>query len=129
MSRAGGAMRGLTWTGILLILIVGAIHAIESPDYFSEATYLGWLFVANAVGAVVAAFGIYRGEAWGWGLGFLISAGAFIAYIVSRTVGLPGAPGLAQESLFETAGLISLIIEALFVIAFVAWTSRRVTKA
>ena len=125
MSKAGGAMRGLTWTGILLILIVGAIHAIESPDYFSEATYIGWLFVANAFGAVVAAFGIYRGAGWGWGLSLLISAGAFVAYIVSRTAGLPGAMGLSQESFFETSGLISLIIEALFVISFIVWTSRR----
>ena len=122
-------MRGLTWAGILLVLIVGAIHAIESPDYFSEATYIGWLFVANAVGAVVAAFGIFRGNGWGWSLGFLISAGAFVAYVVSRTAGLPGAPGLAEESFFETMGLASLIVEALFMISFFAWTLRRATKA
>jgi hypothetical protein len=46
-------------------------------------------------------------------LGALVSVGAFVAYVISRTVGLPGL-GVEEEWL-EPLGVLSLIVEALFV--------------
>jgi hypothetical protein len=64
---------------IALILVTGAIHFIDAPGSFGDATYKGWLFLANGVGAVVAAVGIHRGErTWGWGLGVLVAGGALV---------------------------------------------------
>ena len=110
--------RGLKLAGIILILAVGAIHFIETPEYFETATYLGILFILNGVGAVVSAVGIFRGvKSWGWTLGAVVAAGAFVAYIISRTVGLPG---LAEADFFEPTGIISLVVEALYVIVYLA---------
>ena len=71
------------------------------------------MFLANFFGAVVAAIGIYRGRSWGWSLGALVSLGAFLGYVISRTIGLPGLA--VEEEWLEPLGLLSLLVEALFV--------------
>ena len=102
--------------GIALILATGVIHLIDAPSSFGDATYKGLLFVANGVGAVVAALGIYRGaRSWGWGLGAVVAAGAFVGYGISRTVGLPGLP---PDVWLEPLGVLSLIVEAAFLVVF-----------
>jgi hypothetical protein len=53
--------------GAGLILIAGLIHLLLTPQHFAETAYLGTLFLANFVGSVLAAFGIYRGLRWGLG--------------------------------------------------------------
>ena len=103
----------LVGAGISLILIVGLIHLINSPGDLEEGSYTGVLYLANFAGAILAAVGIYRGRSWGWGLGALVSVGAFAGYVISRTVGLPGL-GVEEEWL-EPLGVLSLIVEALFV--------------
>lgn len=109
--------------GIVLIALVGLIHLVETPEYFEEATYLGILFVANVLGAGVAAVGIYRGErTWGWTLGAVVAGGAFIAYLISRSVGLPG---LDEAEFAEPTGLAALVAEALYLGVYLkAITSR-----
>src|SRR3989338_921322 len=102
--------RKCVWFGIVLIFITGLIHLIDAPDCFEEAAYKGWLFYANSLGALIAAFGILRGKKkWGWNLGLFIAAGSFIAYVASRTVGLPGIPAEPDEWLepLRVAALIS----------------------
>ena len=102
----------LVGAGISLIVIVGLIHLINSPEDLAEGSYTGLLYLANFFGAILAAIGIYRGRSWGWGLGALVSVGAFAGYVISRTVGLPGL-GVEEEWL-EPLGLLSLLVEALF---------------
>lgn len=102
------------WAGVALIALTGLIHLIESPEYFGFATYLGLAFLVNVVGALVAAIGIYRNRmSWGWILGLIIAGGSFILYMVSRTVGLPG---LTESDWLEPMGVLSLVVEGLFVI-------------
>jgi hypothetical protein len=105
------------WLAVLAILCTGVIHFVEAPDSFGETTYKGVLFVANGIGALVAAVGIVRGQRWGWLLGLVVAAGAFIAYVLSRTVGLPGLPA-EPENWLEPPGVASLICEGLFVVLF-----------
>jgi hypothetical protein len=101
---------------IALILVTGAIHFIDAPSSFGDATYKGVLFLANGIAAVVAAFGIQRGErTWGWGLGVLVAGGALVAYVISRTVGLPG---LVPDVWLEPLGILSLMVEAAFLGVF-----------
>jgi hypothetical protein len=109
--------------GIALILVTGAIHFVDAPGSFGDATYKGLLFVANGIAAMVAAVGIYRGERiWGWALGVLVAGGALVGYVISRTVGLPG---LEPEAWLEPLGILSLMVEAAFIVLFAL--SRRVT--
>jgi len=102
--------------GIVLILVTGAIHFIDAPGSFGDATYKGLLFLANGIAAIVSAFGIYRGQRrWGWGLGTLVAGGALVSYVISRTLGLPG---LAPDVWLEPLGILSLMVEAAFIVLF-----------
>ncbi len=104
----------MMWAGIVLIVITGIIHFIDAPDTFTEATYKGILFSLNGIGALIAAYGIFRGANWSWVLGLLVAGGAFVGYIVSRTVGLPGLE--VDPAWFEPLGVLSLIVEGIFMI-------------
>lgn len=102
------------WAGVTLIAATGLIHLIEAPEYFGLAMYLGVAFLLNTVGALVAAVGIHRNRiGWGWLLGLLVAAGAFVMYVVSRTVGLPGLP---ETKWGEPMGIPSLVVEGMFTI-------------
>lgn len=109
----------LKWLAVAAILVTGGIHLLEARDSFGEAAYKGILFVGNGLGAIVASIGILRERRWGWWLGLAVAAGAMVAYILSRTVGLPQLPA-EPDAWLEPAGVASLIAEALFIIAFVA---------
>jgi Na+/proline symporter len=111
-----GSSAWLVGVGISLILVVGLIHLIDAPEDLEEGSYLGFLFLANFLGALVASVGIYRGNRWGWVLGLLVAGGAFAGYVISRTAGLPGL-GVEEEWL-EPLGVLSLLVEALFVGVF-----------
>ncbi len=110
------ATKNVKWAGIALIAITGLIHLYLAPEYLEEYGALyGVAFVLNFLGAAVAAVGIYRGERnWGWVLGAAIAAGAFVLYVASMTVGLPGG---VREGL-EIPGLLSLIAEGGFIAVF-----------
>jgi len=95
------------WIGIIVILVAGLIHLYDAPGEFQDAPYMGILFFAFFLGSIVSAVGIYRGELlWGWALGGLLSIGAIIGYLISRTVGMPisgmedWGPPLADFSIF-----------------------------
>ena len=110
--------------GVVLISLVGLIHLLVTPEYYGFAAYLGLLMVANFAGSVISAVGIYQGRAWGWWLGIVIAGGAFLAYVESRTLGLPGLP--SWEPFAEPPGLVSLVVEAIFVgLAAYVLTRRR----
>jgi hypothetical protein len=113
---------GLVGAGISLIVVVGLIHLINSPGDLEEGAYTGVLYLANFLGALAAAVGIYRGKGWGWALGLLVAAGAFAGYVISRTVGLPGLP--VEEEWLEPLGVLSLLVEGLFVGVFLAILAR-----
>ena len=106
----------LEWIGIALIAVIGVIHLILMRGEYEEAHYMGMLFAANFVGAIIAAVGIYRGSNWGWILGFLVAAGSLAGYILSRTVGLPG---MEIEEWLDPYGVVSLVLEAVFIVLIV----------
>jgi hypothetical protein len=113
---------GLVGAGISLIVVVSLIHLINSPGDVQEGSYTGLLYLANFFGALAAAVGIYRGKRWGWALGFLVAGGAFAGYVISRTVGLPGLP--VETGWLEPLGVLSLLVEGLFVGVFLAILAR-----
>ena len=109
-----------TWAGIGPILASGAIHALGTQEMFGEVQYMGILFALSVIGAVAAAVGIWRGERWGWQLGTLVAGGSIIAYFITRTIGFPGFRENSWEEFSEPMGLLSLIVEGMFV-ATAAW--------
>jgi hypothetical protein len=103
---------------VVAIVATGLIHLGTARESFGEATYKGLLFGANGIGALVAAVGVYRNRAdWGWLLGALVAGGAFLGYVLSRTVGLPGLPA-EPDAWLEPLGVASLVAEMVFLIAF-----------
>jgi hypothetical protein len=115
--------------GVASISLVGLIHLLVTPEYYGFAAYLGLLMIANFAGSMVSAVGIYQGRVWGWWLGAVMAAGAFLSYIESRTLGLPGLP--SWEPFTEPPGLLSLLLEAAFVglAAYVLSSKRRATAS
>ena len=93
--------------------IVGLIHLILAPEYFSEQAYIGVLFVLGAIALGALALRLWRGDdVPAWLLGALTMAGMGVGFVLSRTVGLPGF----HESEWELSGLICLVLEAGFVV-------------
>ena len=113
---------------IVIILEVGLVHYFSAQHEFEDAWILGYMFIANFLGSLVAAYGIYRRKTRGWGLGFLISAGSIGAYIWSRTSGLPG---LRPEEWLYPWGVTSILAESLFcLLVFMRpWKDRPVDAA
>jgi hypothetical protein len=113
------------WLAIAAIVGTGLIHIVEAQPSFGDATNKGVLFVANGVGALVAAIGIYRNQrGLGWVLGLLVAGGAMAGYVASRTVGLPGLKA-EPENWFEPMGVASLVCELLFVVLFLVSSRAR----
>lgn len=108
--------KALAWLGIGLLILIGVIHLYMAPSEYEETAILGYLFVANFAGAVIAAVGIRRQAAWGWVLGFWVAGGAIMGYIVTRTVGMPG---MEVEEWLYPVGVLSTLLEIGFLVLFV----------
>lgn len=107
----------LQWLAIVLILLTGYLHLITAAEEYSEARYMGVLFLLNFLGALVSAVGVYRQKIWwGWVLGIIITAGSILGYIQSRTFGMPG---MEVEEWYDPIGISALMVEGLFLIVFV----------
>ena len=99
---------------------VGIIHLVLSPEYLSEQTYIGVLFIAGGLFLCALAVPLWRADnVPSWLLGALTMAGMGVGFVLSRTVGLPGF----HESEWELSGLICLLLEA----GFVAVAARALT--
>jgi hypothetical protein len=103
----------------LLALAVATVHvadqggmtALTSPDW------IGWSYRLIEAGGVLTALAmIVNRPAWlGWVAGVLLGAGPFLAYIASRTVGLPGDPHDVGNWGYWV-GTASLVVEAALVV-------------
>lgn len=102
-----------------LVLATALIHLVAVPVSFGESAFRGLVFLANAVGAIVAAVGIYRGSRiWGWGLGLPVTAIALLSYIYGLI--LP-VPGITAEGWLGVLEMLSLPIEGAFVIVYIIY--------
>src|SRR5215208_6781004 len=115
------ASRKTTLWCTALIALVGLIHLLVVPEYFEFATYLGLLFILNALGSFASAGGIYWRAWWVWPLGVVMAGGAFYMYIESRTIGLP----MLNEGWLDPPGVLSLVVEAIFVVMYLTRVRRR----
>jgi len=98
------------------LAVVGIIHLVLSPGYLSEQAYIGVLFIAGGLFLCVLAVRLWRADdVPSWLLGALTMAGMGLGFVLSRTTGLPGF----HESEWELSGIVSLVLEAGFVVVAV----------
>lgn len=129
-----GDVRGITvpdvavrTAGAMLALAVAAVHVADQGGVtaLTSPAWIGWGYRLIEVGGVLTALTLLMSlpvrfaPNWaGWTAGVLLGAGPFIAYILSRTVGMPGDPGdvgnwgywVGTVSLFIEAGLVLLSV-------------------
>jgi hypothetical protein len=108
--------RIIQWLAILLVLETGLLHLMTAQGEYEEVAYMGYLFVGNFLLALIAAYGIYRQQLWGWLAGLFLAAGSIAGYIWSRTLGMPG---MEVEEWLTPFGISALIVEGLFVLLFI----------
>jgi hypothetical protein len=116
--RLVGAMLALAVTAVH-VADQGGVTALNSPDW------IGWSYRLIEVGGVLTALALLvprparLGPAWlGWAAAVLLGTGPFVAYVASRTVGVPGDPGdvgnwgywVGTVSLFVEAALVALSV-------------------
>lgn len=86
-----GALRSpLRWLAAVTLVASGIVHIPVIPMHLEEAPYIGYLFIAlTAVCFALAAAVLLVDSILVWAAGGVVTALAVIAYVLSRTVGLP----------------------------------------
>ena len=117
--RFAGAMLALAVTTVH-VADQGGVTALNSPDW------IGWGYRVIEVGGVLTALVLLLPRpprlvpAWlgpsgaGWAAGVLLGVGPFVAYVLSRTVGVPGDSGDVGNWGYWV-GTVSLLLEAALV--------------
>ena len=116
--------------GAMLALAVAAVHVADQGGVTALASpgWVGWGYRFIEAGGAATALVLllhrpalllrrpaWLGPAWaGWAAGALLGAGPFAAYILSRTVGLPGDHGDVGNWGYWV-GTVSLLVEAALV--------------
>jgi hypothetical protein len=127
-SRSGGTHAStpelaVRIVGAMLALAVATVHVADQGGItaFSTPDWIGWSYRLIEVGGVLTALALLLphrfliGPVWlRWAAGVLLGAGPFIAYIASRTIGVPGDPGDVGNWGYWV-GTVALLVEAALV--------------
>jgi hypothetical protein len=108
---------GLISLALLLLFVTALVHYLAIPDKLGETKSLGWGYILLVAGCSAAGAWLLS-DRWrlGYILGALVCGGALVAFTLTRTVGLLGSSKDDIGNWGEPAGLISLAVEAAFVI-------------
>lgn len=112
------SLRGL---GVCCAVGNTVLHTLLVPDHLEEMFYIGVLFAVGSAIMLAVAAGLFtlRTALAAWLTGALVSLGMITAFLLSSTVGLPG--GYREAGWELPYGPLSLLVEGLFVLAFLAW--------
>jgi hypothetical protein len=111
----------------MLALAVAAVHVADQGGVtgFTSPDWIGWGYRAIEVGGVVTALvlllpGLDQLIArTRWAAAVLLGVGPFVAYIISRTVGVPGDHGDVGNWGYWV-GTVALFVEAALVVLSVS---------
>jgi hypothetical protein len=133
--RAPSASREVTmpdsavrFAGAVLALAVAAVHIADQGGItaLNSPSWIGWGYRLIEAGGVLTALILLAPArvrvipAWaGWAAGVLLGTGPFVAYVLSRTVGVPGDPGDVGNWGYWV-GTVSLLVEAALVVLAVS---------
>lgn len=109
-------------------LALAAAHLVLVPEEMEEMFYMGALFAVGGALLIFACVALLRRTLvrLAWMTGSLVSLGMFLGYVASRTIGLPG--GHAEEW-GEPLGVLSLVLELVFLGAAAVAATRMSTHA
>jgi hypothetical protein len=115
-------------TAFALLLAVGLVHIQDQGGFIGNVTplYMAIGYYVVEIGAAITIPFVLRKKTAAWVLSALLSIGPFIAYILSRSVGLPGDPGDVGNWGY-LLGTVSLVVEGSLFILSVACLLRAVS--
>lgn len=103
----------------LLALAVSTAHVADQGGItaFTTPDWIGWGYRITEIGGVLTAIALLvPWSRWlGWAAGALLGLGPFTAYLLTRTIGLPGDPG-DVGNWGDWVGTLSLLVEAALVV-------------
>jgi hypothetical protein len=95
------------------VLAIALIHFLDLFDTIKSHAYVGVLYLVLIAGCLVAAGGLLgRKPRRAWMLTTAVAAAPFLGYVVSRSVGLPGATD-DIGNWTQPLGLAALFVEFL----------------
>jgi hypothetical protein len=108
------------WCASFLLLVAAGTHIPLIPAHLEEAPYVGWLFIALSVVCIaLAAVILFVDRAGVWVVSGLVCLAAVVAFLASRTIGLPeieddignwteplGIPAVASEVLMAVLAYV-----------------------
>lgn len=110
------AVAELTWlrlTTIVLAVVAALAHVPVTPDHLREAPYIGVGFLLLTAALLLLSTGLMISSArWLWPTLAVVCLTAVVAYVVSRSVGLP----LMEDDIgnwSEPLGIVSIVAETL----------------
>lgn len=115
--------RTLQWLGMLLIVQIGTLHFLTAQNDYLKIAYLGYLDMSFFLGALIAAFGIYHRQVWGWMVGLFVALASISIFVWGRTLGLPGR---AIEPWLYPFGLVGAAVAGLFILLVLAQPWKRI---
>jgi hypothetical protein len=111
------------WCASFLLVVAAGTHIPLIRDHLEEAPYVGWLFLLLSVVCLVLAVAILVVDRPGvWLLSGAVCLAAVVAFLASRTVGLPQI-GDDVGNWTEPLGIPAVASEALMVV--LAWAHLR----
>jgi hypothetical protein len=110
------------WCASVLLLVAAGTHIPLIKEHLEEAPYVGWLFILLSVVCIALAVAIlFVDDASVWVLSGVTCFAAVVAFLASRTVGLPqigddvgnwteplGIPAVASEALMAVLAYLHL---------------------
>jgi hypothetical protein len=106
------------------LLGIAWIHFLDLSDKLEETPYLGVAYIGLIVGCLAAVVLLARRDRRGFLVGGGLAAATILAYVLSRTTGLPAATD-DIGNWTETLGIWSLVVEGAVVVVTVAALQRR----
>ena len=98
--------------GAIAVLAIGLIHILDAAGTYDSTRWIFWAYMALIAASVpVALLLLNSASRLAWAAAAGLAAGPFVAYLWSRSVGLPGdAPDIGNW--LRTLGMAALFVEA-----------------
>lgn len=109
------------WPAAASLSATAAIHMTLVPDHLREAPYAGALFIALSAAALATAMVLSATDhEFVWLAAGAISLGALVAYLLSRSVGLPSL----SDDIGDWANPLGLAAVACEALTIACWLAR-----